>query len=125
MSCYCCYDREDREDEGYFSREETQESLGWDEEEESARWTEIQEAWDNYKREEFEKQEAEWAEQESALQEEALKDAAAWLALQEEALKEPQEKSKHEPVGGYLARISGHQDVTAEMCDLHAEYLHE
>ena len=115
MSCYCCYDREDREYEEYESQ--CCSTISWNEEEEEARWTQIQEAWDNYRREELEKE----AEQEQALHQEAewqaLQEAAQWLAdqevereadehadLQEEAIREVEQQLANPAWDGVLAR---------------------
>lgn len=100
MVCYCCYENpeEFEYDEQYeeeydgaeldpyanmgaaWEQQVTQERY-WSalerqrlEAAESARWAELDEAWDNYKREEYERDAAGWAEQEEALKLEAMKD---------------------------------------------------
>ena len=105
MSCYCCYDREDREYEEYESQ--CCSTISWDEEEEAARWADIQEAWDNYRREELEKE----AEQEQALREEAQladqeveREADEHADLQDEALREAEQELANPAWDGVLAR---------------------
>ena len=75
MPCYCCYDNENSH--GYYEeQEDIDQDVDYDEAEESARWAEYEEAWDNYMREEYERDAAVWAEQEEALKVEVMKEKA-------------------------------------------------
>ena len=113
MPCYCQYEYEEPQDEAHYDEYEQEDEEGYEEDPywnmgaaweqqvmqerywtalerqrleaaESARWAEYDEAWDQYKREEYERDAAGWAEQEEALKIEVMKEKAFLEQLEQD-----------------------------------------